>query len=168
MNLRFLIFFLTFIGMSGVISCSYSNQWKTVPAGPAHTIRIPEWMKPADDLKPGAQAQYSNPFRNVYLVVFSSPSGDSLGQYQRNTTNILRHALEQPRTSAFRELEMQGYSGIREDIFGQMQKEPVYYSHITLDAGSEFIELCCWTRGEDRKLKYQSVMDSILLSFRKR
>lgn len=167
MSVRFLFFFLSFMGLSMMFSCSYPNQWKTVPAGPVHFLKIPDWMKPAEDLRPDAWVQFANPFRNVYVVVFASQSTDSLEAYQRGATDILRKALEQPRTSDFKRIQLAGLNGIREDIFGQMQKESVYYSHITLDAGGQYIELCCWTRGEDRKLKYQPVMDSILLSFRR-
>jgi hypothetical protein len=167
MSVRFLIFFLSFMGLIGIFSCSYPNQWKTVPAGPAFFLKIPDWMKQAEDLKSDAWVQYANPFRNVYVVVFARQSPDSLEVYQRGATDILRKALDQPRTADFRRIQLAGLDGIREDIFGLMQKEPVYYSHITLDAGGQFIELCSWTRGEDRKLKYQPVMDSILLSFRR-
>ena len=52
-----------------VSSCKYSDQYQTVNAANKFSVAVPSWMKEDKELKPGADFQYANHYRNFCLAV---------------------------------------------------------------------------------------------------
>ena len=57
---------------------------------------------------------------------------------------------------------MNGLKGVRTELFGKMEGENIYYSHLLLADKNEVIHICLWTRTEERKLKYKDDIEKIL------
>ena len=49
-------------------ACEYDETWKNIPINQHFTVDIPPFVKKVDDLRPGAPLQYSNRFRNFYII----------------------------------------------------------------------------------------------------
>lgn len=149
-------------------ACEYTNEWRAVPFEKDYQINVPSWLEETDELRPGAPFQFHNRFRNVYVIAFSDKKEKDFAAYQQDAVAVLQQALTKPLIADSVQVVLAGDTGLRMDVFGKMDKDEVFYSHITLDAGDKYIQLCAWTRGEGRKLKQQPVMDSILYSFRRK
>jgi hypothetical protein len=51
-------------------SCKYSQKTEVINVNNQFTMAVPEYLKKCDDLRPGAEFQYCNRYRNTYVVVF--------------------------------------------------------------------------------------------------
>jgi hypothetical protein len=160
--------YLTFIALSGLIlfSCKYSYKDVTVNAKNEFTMTVPDYLSPAEDLKPGADFQYSNRYRNTYVVVFSDKKDKDFQSYYNKQISIIKKSLGKPMVNDSLPVQIPGAKGIHTEIAGTMQGEMIYYSIQTLEAKDKYYQECIWTRGEDRKLKYGKDLLRILQSFK--
>ena len=129
-------------------------------------MTVPDYLSKADNLKPGADFQYSNRYRNMYVVVFSDKKDKDFQTYYNEQINVIKKVLDKPMINDSLPVEIAGAKGIHTEIAGKMQGEMVYYSVLTLETKDKFYQDCIWTRGEDRKLKYGKDIERILLSFK--
>lgn len=129
-------------------------------------MTVPDYLSKADNLKPGADFQYSNRFRNMYVVVFSDKKDKDFQTYYNEQINVIKKVLDKPMINDSLPVEIAGAKGIHTEIAGKMQGEMVYYSVLTLETKDKFYQDCIWTRGEDRKLKYGKDIERILMSFK--
>ena len=161
-------FSLVLIALSGLIlfSCKYTYKDEIINAKNEFTMTVPDYLSPADNLKPGADFQYSNRFRNMYVVVFSDKKDKDFQTYYNEQIAVIKKALDKPMTNDSLPLQIAGARGIHTEIAGRMQGEMIYYSIQTLEAKDKFYQECIWTRGEDRKLKYGKDIEHILSSFK--
>lgn len=164
-NLSFLLCLNIFL-FSG---CEYSNQWQTVTVNDEFTADIPSWMSKTDELLAGAPFQYCNRFRNVYFVVIKDKQ-DTLPEfpnYVARNISILKAALDLPKVVDSTDAELGSLAGVHSDVMGSMGNEKVYYSHYSLQGKHGYnYQLCIWTRGEERKLRYNEDMNRMIESFR--
>ncbi|MFN8308521.1 MAG: hypothetical protein U0T73_01040 [Chitinophagales bacterium] len=145
--------------------CSYSNKWGKVNVKNEFTVDVPSWMDEKTDLKPGADFQYCNRFRNIYAVGFSAPKNGSLNDFYLKESQVLKNALTAPTLDDSTAGPISGRNAIHTELSGMMQGERIYYSVLAVEGDSKFYELCVWTRGEDRKLKYGADLNRLLGSF---
>jgi len=159
---------LTLIALSGLIlcSCKYSYKDEIKNVKNEFTITVPDYLSEADNLKPGADFQYSNRFRNMYVVVFSDKKDKDFTSYYDQQLGTIKKVLDKPMVNDSLPVEIEGAKGIHTEIAGKMQGEMIYYSMLTLETKDKFYQECIWTRGEDRKLKYNKDIERILLSFK--
>jgi hypothetical protein len=159
---------LTLVALSGLIlfSCKYSYKDETINVKNEFTMSVPDYLSPAENLKPGADFQYSNRFRNMYVVVFSDKKDKDFQAYYREQIGIIERALVKPMVNDSIPVEIAGAKGIHTEISGRMQGDMIYYSVLTLETRDKFYQDCIWTRDEDRKLKYNKDIQRILLSFK--
>lgn len=148
--------------------CKYSKEYQQVKAGDKFTMMVPPWVKEVQNLKPGAEFQYANRFRNFYAI------GESIGKDSIKTvssimaTNIgvLSKAMTKPVISDSTGITIGGLKGIRVEIWGKMTGEDIYFSEVVLEGKNRFYHLSIWTRNADRKLKFKEDIDKILNSFK--
>jgi len=129
-------------------------------------MTVPDYLSKAENLKPGADFQYSNRYRNMYVVVFSDKKDKDLQTYYNEQINVIKKVLDKPMINDSLPVEIAGAKGIHTEIAGKIQGEMVYYSVLTLETKDKFYQDCIWTRGEDRKLKYGKDIERILMSFK--
>jgi hypothetical protein len=147
-------------------SCKYSYKEETINVGNEFTMTVPDYLSKADNLKPNAPFQYSNRFRNMYVVVFSDKKDKDFQTYYTEQINIIKKSLDKPMVNDSTIITIPGAKGVRTELAGRMQGELIYYSVLTLEAKDKYYQDCIWTRGEDRKLKYGKDIDRILMSFK--
>lgn len=159
---------LVIIALSGLalFSCKYSYKDETIKVKNEFTMTVPDYLKEADNLKPGADFQYSNRYRNMYVVVFSDKKDKDFTSYYNEQTSIIKKAMDKPMVNDSIPVTMPGAKGIHTEIAGKMNGEMIYYSVLTMETKDKFYQECIWTRGEDRKLKYGKDIERILLSFK--
>ena len=121
-------------------------------------MTVPDYLSKAENLKPGADFQYSNRYRNMYVVVFSDKKDKDFQTYYAEQINVIKKVLDKPMVNDSLPVEIAGAKGIHTEIAGKMQGEMVYYSDLTLETKDKFYQDCIWTRGED--------IERILLSFK--
>ena len=149
-----------------LFSCKYSYKDEIINVNNQFTMTVPDYLSKADNLKPGADFQYSNRFRNMYVVVFSDKKDKDFQTYYNEQINVIKKVLDKPMINDSLPVEIAGAKGIHTEIAGKMQGEMVYYSVLTLETKDKFYQDCIWTRGEDRKLKYGKDIERILMSFK--
>lgn len=152
-----------------VSSCSYNNDPKIVNVNNDFTLTIPSFMKEDDEVKPGAPFGYANRFRNIYATAFfeeKSKVKKSFSEYYVEQTTIIKNVLTEASVSDSTAVEVSGLKGIHTEIFGKMQDENIYYSHLLLETDTRYYQVCVWTRNEERKLKYAKDIEALLFSFK--
>ena len=159
---------LVLIALSGLTlySCKYSYKEETVNVKNEFTMTVPDYLTRAENLKPGADFQYSNRFRNTYVVVFSDKKDKDFQTYYHEQVAVIKKVLDKPMVNDSLSVELPGAKGIHTELAGTMQGEMIYYSLQTLETKDKFYQECIWTRGEDRKLKYGKDIERILQSFK--
>ncbi len=150
-------------------SCHYTNEYHLVDANGRFTMEVPEWMKKDNKLKPTADFQYANRFRNFYAIGETEGSpADNADSLMRFNLDVLRKSLVKPIVSDSVADTINGLAGMRVEMFGKMNNENIYFSEVLLAGKSHLYHLSIWTRGEDRKLKYKADIDKILNSFKEK
>ncbi len=159
---------LSLIALFGLslFSCKYSYKDETINVKNEFTMTVPDYLSKADNLKANADFQYSNRFRNMYVVVFSDKKDKDFQTYYNEQIAVIKKILEKPMVNDSIPVVIGGAKGIHTEIAGKMQGEMIYYSILTLETKDKFYQDCIWTRGEDRKLKYGKDIERILLSFK--
>jgi len=147
-------------------ACKYSNKVETVNVKNEFTMSVPDYLSVADNLKEGADFQYSNRYRNMYAVVFSDKKDKDYQTFYHEQIGGLKKALDKPMVNDSVSISIPGAKGVHTEIAGKMGDEMVYYSVITWETKDKYYQECVWTRGEDRKLKYGKDIEKILLSFK--
>lgn len=170
-------FAINFAAAFMLSACSYNNDPKIINVDNTFSMTVPNWMKSDDDVKPGAPFQYANRYRSTYSCAWfeekasiSSVIKDSVNKpfdiYYRQQIQIIKNVLKNPAVTDSVEVEVSGAKGVHTELFGQMQGENIYYSHLLLETPTRYYQLCVWTRGEERKLKYENEIQAELFSFK--
>ena len=128
-------------------------------------MTLPDYLSKCDDLRPGAEFQYCNRYRNTYVIVFSDKKDKDFQTYYNEQLNVIKKVLDKPMVNDSLAITLPGAKGIHTELAGKMQGEMIYYSILTLETKDKYYQDCIWTRGEDRKLKYGKDLEKILLSF---
>ena len=136
--------------------------------GDKFTVMVPSWVKEDKTLKPGAEFQYANRFRNFYCIgTYEAKTSDkSVSSIMAGNVAILSKAMIQPVISDSTGVSIGGANGARIEIFGTMSGDPIYFSEVVLEGKNGFYHLSIWTRTADRKLKFKDDIDKILNSFK--
>jgi hypothetical protein len=165
MRIFFRFSFLVFIGF--LSACKYGSQNQTINTG-NFSILIPDWLKAQDNLKPGAEFQYANRFRNFYAIgetLNKTQLSDSLQTIMNANLQILKKAMKKPVVTDSTGISINGLDGLRVEIYGQMNDENIYFSEVLLRGKNHIYHLSIWTRGAERKLRFNKDIDSIFNSF---
>ena len=150
-------------------SCKYSDEYQTVNANNKFSISIPPWMKEDKSLKPGADFQYANHFRNVYAI------GETIAKTDLKRTNaeiisdnlsVLRKSLTNAVVSDSVDISAGSLKGTRVEIYGKMSGENIYFSEVLLEGNKNIYHLSIWTRSETRKLRFKEDINKIISSFK--
>ncbi|MFN8317733.1 MAG: hypothetical protein U0T32_14890 [Chitinophagales bacterium] len=150
-------------------SCSYNQQPKTVVIDNQFSMLVPSFMKEDKEVRPGSPFQYANRFRNLYSTVFFDKKDAvklPVEQYYNSQIQIIKNVLEKPMVTDSAGITIDGQHAIHTEVFGKMQGEYIYYSHLLIEAPDKYYQVCVWTRGEDRKLKYAKDIEGLLYSFK--
>jgi hypothetical protein len=149
-------------------SCKYSKEYKLAKGGDKFTLMVPSWAKEDEKLKPGAEFQYANRFRNFYAIgeTENKDSTKNLSSLMASNLTVLSKAMTKPVISDSIGVTIGGLNGSRVEIFGNMSNEAIYFSEVVLEGKSRFYHFSVWTRTADRKLKFKNDIDSILNSFK--
>ena len=160
--------FALFFGIL-ISSCSYNSKPKTVNVNNDFTITVPSWMKEDKEVKPNAPFQYSNRFRNTYSCAWfeeKNKVNKPFDEYYKEQIQIIKNVLKNPAVTDSITVEVSGSKGVHTELFGQMQGENIYYSHLLLETPTRYYQICVWTRNEERKLKYDKDIQAELFSFK--
>ncbi len=151
-------------------SCKYKEVWELVNVDNQFTMEVPSWLEKTNELLPGAPFQYRNRFRNVYVIV-NKEKQDTLpaefSAYASRNISVLKAVLTNPMVSDSVYIALNGWQGLRTEVIGSMGEDKIFYTHYSLNGGDGFnYQLCGWTRGEERKLRYNEDINRILNSFK--
>lgn len=155
-----------FVGLTG---CKYSQKYETINAGNRFSVSIPDWLKKEEGLKPGADFQYANRFRNFYAIGEVQPltENDSVFAAGINAqTAIVKKSLDKPMVTDSVNVDFGGAKGVRMEIMGKMSDENIFFSEVFLVGKKNNYHLSIWTRSEERKLKFKEDIQKILTSFK--
>lgn len=168
-SIRFLM--LTVIGsvIISLAACKYNNEYQTVNAANKFSVSVPSWMKEETDLKPGADFQYANRFRNFYAI------GETLNKADLKRTNselmndyltAIRKSMTKATVTDSVEVQGGGIKGTRVEIYGKMGGENIYFSEVLFEGEKNLYHLSIWTRSEDRKLHFKEDINKIIASLK--
>ena len=157
---------LTVLSALVLNSCKYSYKDELINVNNQFTMTVPDYMSKDEKLRPGAEFQYCNHYRNTYAVVFSEKKDKDFQAFYNEQIAVIKKALDKPAVNDSTVIELPGAKGIHTEISGKISGETIYYSVLTLETKDKYYQDCVWTRGEDRKLKYGKDIERILLSFK--
>ncbi len=146
-------------------ACSYSGEYQTINANNKFSLAVPSWMKEAKGLKEGADFQYANRFRNMYVIGEVLPKAD-LQQTMQNNIAVLRKSMPDAQVADSLEVNANGLKGVRTEVFGKMSGENIYFSEVIIDGTKATYHISVWTRGENRKLHFKEDINKIIASFK--
>src|ERR1700731_906103 len=107
------------VSISILSSCKYPNQYQQINAGNKFSISIPSWLKPQDNLKPGADFQYANRYRNFYAIGTADDKEKVKGpmaQLMNDNLEILKKSMKNAVVSDSNAVVVGGLPGIRTEI----------------------------------------------------
>lgn len=125
-------------------------------------LTLPGFVK-EEELAEDAILEYANRYRNFYVVAFilkDTVNADSLWYL---TSNRISSILLNPKIDSSHE---SGY--ILSNISGNFkdEKEPLFYTQKLIYRRGNSLLLTIWTRGSERKKRYEDEMWKILNSFK--
>ncbi len=146
-------------------ACKYSGDYQTVNANNKFSIALPSWMKETKDLKPGADLQYANRFRNFYAIGETISNTDLQKEMQANIAT-LRKSMPDAVVSDSLDITAGDLKGVRAEVFGKMSKENIYFSEVLFTGKKGIYHLSIWTRSESRKLHFKEDINKIIATFK--
>lgn len=164
-----LFLFLATAILSFVSSCRYSDKYEAVNANNKFILSVPSWMSEEKGLKDGADFQYANRFRNMYVIgeAFSKTGiTKTNGQLMADNLNIIRKSLQNPMVTDSVDITAGGIKGTRVEIYGKMSGEDIYFSEVIFDGKTNVYHLSIWTRSGNRKLHFKEDINKIIGSFK--
>lgn len=150
-----------------VSSCKYSDQYQTVNAANKFSVAVPSWMKEDKALKPGADFQYANHYRNFYSIGEAYPKqglSKTTAELMDDNLAVLRKSLKDAVVTDSIEITSGNLKGTRVEIYGKMSNENIYFSEVLYEGTKYIYHLSIWTRSEDRKLHFKDDIERILIS----
>lgn len=165
---KYLVSFLVCAMLLNLAACKYSKEYKQVKAGDKFTMMVPPWVKEVNNLKPGAEFQYVNRFRNFYAIgeTISKDSTKSVSSIMSANLGVLSKSMVKPIINDSIAVTIGGLTGTRVEISGKMTGEDIFFSEVVLEGKTRFYHLSIWTRNADRKLKFKDDIDKVLNSFK--
>jgi hypothetical protein len=160
-----IVYCLTFV----LSSCKYSNEYQAINVNNKFSVSIPPWMKEDKSLKPGADFQYANHFRNVYAIGETISRTDlkkTNAEIISDNLNVLRKSLANAVVSDSVDLTAGDLKGTRVEIYGKMNGENIYFSEVLFEGTKNIYHLSIWTRSETRKLRFKEDINKIISSFK--
>lgn len=159
---------IIFLSLFTVSACKYSKEYKPVKAGNLFTMMVPPWVTEVQNLKPGAEFQYVNRFRNFYAIgeTVVKDSLKSVSSIMTANLAVLSKAMVKPLVNDSTAVTIGGLNGARVEISGKMSGEDIYFSEVVLEGKTRFYHLSIWTRNANRKLNFKDDIDHILNSFK--
>jgi hypothetical protein len=149
-------------------ACKYSKEYQLVKGGDKFSLMVPSWVKEDKTLKPGAEFQYANRFRNFYAIGEAETKDSTKSVSSVMSVNLARwkKAMGKPVIDDSTAVSIGGLNGARVEISGQITGETIYVSEVVLEGKNGFYHLSIWTRTADRKLKFKEDINHILNSFK--
>ncbi len=126
-------------------------------------------MKEDKELKPGADFQYANHYRNFYAIGEAYPKqgfNKTADQLMTENLNVLRKSLKDAVVTDSVEINAGALNGTRVEIYGKMSNENIYFSEVLYEGSKNIYHLSIWTRSEDRRLHFKDDIERILISVR--
>jgi len=145
----------------GIVSCRDYDQ--PIPIKNEHfELTLPGFVK-EEELAEDAILEYANRYRNFYIVGFilkDTVNADSLWHLtsSRISTNLLNSKVDSSHESGY---ILSNISGNFKD-----EKEPLFYTQKLIYRKGNSLLLTIWTRGTERKKRYEDEMWKILNSFK--
>lgn len=153
-------------------SCTYDESWKNIPVNDHFSVDIPPYVKKVNDLRPGAPLQYSNKFRNFYIIglEYDLNKNISLDSLQRQLIKPIITYVTHPIITDSLPVNINGLPARENKITGELESgdgtEIVYYRHLSIIGKKRMYELCTWTRGPKRIEQHDTTFTRILYSFK--
>ena len=170
MQLNKLIVFTAGLFLMAFSSCKYSKDYEVINANNKFSISVPSWMKEQEDLKPGADFQYANRFRNIYAIgekLDAVTSGQGRSQVMANNLNVLRKSLKNALVTDSIDIKAnEEIKGTRVEMYGKMSGENIYFTEVLFEGKKGLYHISVWTRSEDRKLHFKQDINNIVASFK--
>ena len=146
------------------VGCRYDETPLHV-SSKSFTLTLPFFVK-QDQLAQDATIQYANRFRNFYIVGFEKNKKSSLDSFNKVVILRICSSMDTVLIDSQR-MTVHGLPCIKTSLNGVYPKEKnrIYYKNISIEGKNHFYNVSIWTRGIDRIIKYNTVMDSVLFSF---
>lgn len=130
------------------------------------SVVFPPFVK-EDELAEDAIIEYANRYRNFYITVFKFNNSISKDSLWTQTTSRITNHLDSFTLDTFHYNHYQ-LPAIKTEIKGKFktEKDEIYYYSFLLFGNKNNYQLTIWTRGIDRKIKYQETIDDIIASFK--
>jgi hypothetical protein len=166
MTAKKFIIALLFASLTTLIGCSYNNEDQTVNHNNEFQITIPGWVK-KETLAPDASVSYTNRYRNFYLVVIG---GDKNIPWDSAKNSAFKRVYGTLDSASFEEnlYKLQEMQGVHYEINGKTDKESdkIFYSLYVMEGKRKYYQICLWTRGAERRKKYNEAFYKIIQSFK--
>jgi hypothetical protein len=128
------------------------------------SITLPGFVE-EEELAADGFMEFANRYRNFYLVILKHKKTNNINQIDSIGTQRILAQLDSVKVDSiswFSNLKVNRSKEIQGNY--PKEKEPIYFYHHTLFGKNAIYEVTMWTRGENRKLKYQTEFEKIFNS----
>lgn len=163
-----LIYILLLFPLLYLNSCTYSEGTFTAKADDVFTLELPNYLSSTQQLAPGAQIQFLNRYRTVYVVGLYDTKGEAKDLDAYDERVIERFSMDLKEfESKLVESEQKGSLLMRKyHLSGNTTGEKIKYLLLTAEDENYFYQVCAWTL-DFRMEKYGADIESILQSFKR-
>lgn len=129
-------------------------------------VTLPYFVK-EDELAEDATIEYANRYRNFYITGFEFEKNINNDSLWKQTTRRITNNLDSFTLDTFHYVH-HGLPSVKTEIKGKFksEKDEIYYYSFLLFGAKKNYQMTVWTRGIDRKIKYQETIDDIYASFK--
>lgn len=157
------ILFSLIISIFFVFSCKDYETPKVIEKE-GLSITLPGFAE-EEELAADGFMEFANRYRNFYIVILKHKNNKNIAEIDSIGTQRIVAQLDSVKIDSiswFSNLKINRSKEIQGNY--PKEKEPIYFYHHTLFGKNNIYEVTMWTRGESRKLKYQTEFEKIFNS----
>ncbi|MEX2590496.1 MAG: hypothetical protein WD334_09855 [Chitinophagales bacterium] len=160
------LLFSLLIAFFSLQSCSYSEGTFTAKADDVFTLELPNYLSSTRQLAPGAQIQFKNRYRTVYVVGLYDAKGEAkdLDAYDERVIERFSMDLQNFESELLSEKTENGLTKRKYRLSGNTTGEKIEYLLLTSEDENHYYQVCVWTL-DFRLEKYEEDLKAILASF---
>lgn len=150
--------------------CKTGPEFEPVIVKDRFSIELPTNLKRTEGLNEDATLEYSDPIKELYIIVLEEPKADSvsepitLDRYFELASKGIEYGVEEGKLISPVRQTINELPAIISDISGKFEKENIIYKLAVIEGKRSFYQVLCWTLGKHINENEEKI-DKMVASF---